>query len=646
MTQALWVPNRERAEATNLARFRRFVNARHNLALTKYDDLYQWSIDEATQFWSDLREFVGIEFTSQPTAVHDGWEMPGTCWFPDATLNFAEHLLRHRDQRIALSIVWESSDTIERVTYADLYLRVARFRQFLAVQGVTQGDRVAGFLPNLSHAVVAMLATASLGAIWSSCSPDFGFKGVMDRFGQIRPKVLVATNGYRYNGRTFNTADRVGEIARRIDGIQAIVMIPLVGDDVVEGAVLWDDALNNDATTIDFEPVPFDHPLYIMYSSGTTGVPKCIVHGHGTTLIQHAKELVLHTDLRREDALFYFTTCGWMMWNWLVSGLFVGCNVVLYEGSPAWPDIGRLWRMADATGVTVFGTSPKFLGACAKTGLSPKSTNDLSDLRAVLSTGAPLSAENFEYVYDHIGDVQLASICGGTDLISCFMLGSPISPVFPGEIQKRGLGMRVEAWTPDGKSVVGQKAELVCTAPFPSMPVGFWNDPDGSRYHAAYFEHFPGVWRHGDWIELTERGGVIVYGRSDATLNPGGVRIGTAEIYRQVDAMNEITDSIVVGQRVSGDTRVVLFVVLADGVELDASLQQTIRSRIRASTTPRHVPKVIMAVPDVPRTISGKRVELAVTRIVHGEDVVNRDALKNPDSLDAYSALVPDLRTR
>ncbi|MEZ4316540.1 MAG: acetoacetate--CoA ligase [Myxococcota bacterium] len=642
--QPLWTPDPERVGHTHLARFIEHVNRTHGLELADYDALYTWSIENLPELWQAVWDTTGIRASEPATTVLSGDASHADPeiahhWFPGARLNFAENLLRFRDDRPALTFVHESGAR-ESLTYAELYGRVARFARWLRSVGIQPGDRVAGFLPNRPEAVIAMLATTSLGAIWSSCSPDFGFKGVMDRFGQISPRVLVACDGYTYGGKSFDSAGRLGEVADAIPAIEHVVFVPVIGSDTsgVRAQLPWSAALDNDATELDFAQLPFDHPLYIMYSSGTTGVPKCIVHGAGGTLLQHAKELVLHNDLGRDDALFYFTTCGWMMWNWLVSGLFTGCNVVLYDGSPGHPDLSVLWRMAEAEGVTHFGTSPKFLGICKSKGLEPGRDHDLSRLRVVLSTGSPLSAELFHWTYTSVkSDLQLASICGGTDIISCFMLGSPIDPVYAGEIQKRGLGMAVEAWESEGHPVEGAKGELVCVKPFVSMPVGFWNDDDGSRYRKAYFEHYPGVWRHGDFVEITETGGVIVYGRSDATLNPGGVRIGTAEIYRQVEAMDEVADSLVIGQQWEDDTRVVLFVVLADGLVLDDALEKRIRTQIRTNTTPRHVPARIVQVGAVPRTISGKKVELAVTRLVHGEEVANRDAMANPEALDDYA---------
>ncbi|ROR32823.1 acetoacetate--CoA ligase [Inmirania thermothiophila] len=640
----LWTPSPERIERANLTRFMRFVRERHGVEAADYDSLWAWSVSDLAAFWESVWHFVGIRAHTPYHAVLEDPRMPGARWFRGATLNFAENLLSRRDDTPALIAADERGGEPVTLTYAELHRQVARLARFLREAGVGPGDRVAAFMPNRPETVIGMLAATSLGAIWSSCSPDFGFRGVMDRFGQIEPKVLIATDGYFYNGRRFDTLERVAHVAREIPAIERVVVVPYLSEapDLggIRGAVPWAEALAGDAEEIEFAALPFDHPVYILYSSGTTGAPKCIVHGAGGTLIQHAKELILHTDLRPGERILYFTTCGWMMWNWLVSALFVGATVVLYEGSPSHPDLGVLWRLAERLGLDVLGTSPKFLSAVEKAGLVPGRDFDLSRLRALLSTGSPLAPEQFEWVYGNVkADLQLASISGGTDIVSCFMLGSPISPVYAGEIQKRGLGMRVEAWDETGRPVIGEKGELVCTAPFPSMPVGFWNDPDGERYRDAYFRHFPGVWRHGDYIEITPRGGVIVYGRSDATLNPGGVRIGTAEIYRVVEGLDEVVDSLVIGQPWDNDVRVVLFVVLREGLTLDEALARRIRDEIRRNATPRHVPARILQIPDVPRTISGKKVELAATRVIQGEPVTNRDALANPEALDAIAAL-------
>lgn len=646
MTDApLWIPDPDRVERTNLTRFRRFVNERHGLALADYDALWAWSIEAIEPFWEDVLDFTGVRLSRRHDRVLASADMPGARWFEGARLNFAENLLRWDGDREALVSVDETGARAS-LTFAELRQQAARFARFLESRGVQPGDRVAAFMPNRIETVVAMLGAASLGAVFSSCSPDFGFQGVIDRFGQIAPKILVACDGTRYAGRTFSTVDRVAQVARHIPSIEQVVVVPVLGEDPspIPAAVTWDEALGDTPAELTFAQLPFDHPLYVMYSSGTTGAPKCIVHGAGGTLLQHAKEHVLHGDLRRDDVLFYYTTCGWMMWNWLVSGLFVGSTVLLYDGSPAWPDVGVLFRLAEEEGITHFGTSPKFLGTVQKAGWAPGQRHDLSRVRVVLSTGSPLSAELFEWVYEAVGDdIQLASICGGTDIISCFMLGCPTEPVYAGEIQRRGLGMAVEAWDEQGRPVVGQKGELVCTRPFVSMPVGFWNDPDGRRYRETYFARYPGVWHHGDFVEITPRGGVIVYGRSDATLNPGGVRIGTAEIYRVVEALDEVVEALVVGQPYRDDVRVLLFVVLREGLTLDEALERRIKQEIRRQATPRHVPALVLQVPAVPRTISGKKVELAVTRLLMGEEVTNRDALANPEALDHYARLAASL---
>jgi len=638
MTDPLWNPSNENIERSNITAFIRFVNDRYAKAFTGFDDLYGWSIEDIPEFWESVWEFVGIRASVSYDSVLKNRVMPGASWFEGTRLNFAENLLSKRGDKPALVFVRDGGNGREELTYNQLYTAVAKMARFLADSGVRSGDRVAGFMPNRMESVISMLAAASMGAIWSSCSPDFGFQGVIDRFGQIEPRVLVTCDGYHFNGRPFDCLAKVGKVVEKIDSIERVVMVPYVNDSPnmagFSDAVLWSEALANDASEVKFAQLPFDHPLFIMYSSGTTGVPKCIVHGAGGTLLQHAKELILHTDLSHKDTIFYFTTCGWMMWNWVVSSLFAGSTVVLYDGSPAYPDKSVLWRMAQDLGITVFGTSAKYLSMMAKSKFRPGEECDLKNLRAILSTGSPLSIESFHWVYEAVkSDLQLSSISGGTDIISCFMLGSPVSPVYPGEIQKLGLGMKVEAWDEYGRPVIGEKGELVCTEPFPSMPIGFWDDGDGSKYHEAYFDHYPGVWRHGDYIEITENGGAIIYGRSDATLNPGGVRIGTAEIYRQVESVEEVMDSIVVGQSWGNDVRVILFVVLRDGVELDEQFIARIKERIRTNTTPRHVPAMIIQVPDIPRTISGKKMEISVRKVIHGEVVKNTDAMANPDSL-------------
>ncbi len=658
-TKPVWTPSARRCRRTQMHAFLTRVVEEDGIEPT-WPALHAWSVDSRNAFWTRMIDFAGIKPLHAADAVVSGQGMLDTKWFPGMKLNFAAHLLRFADDHTAI----ESQNELGRtrsITYRELNIEVSRCARALRQAGVVKGDRVAAFIPNIPEAVIAMLATASIGAIWSSCSPDFGIDGVFDRFGQIKPTVLIAADGYTYNGKPIDSLDRVRGIVAKIDSINRVVIVAYVNDapDVssIDGAVVWSDFLDggdhdapngassdpkDDALRPEFEAVSFDHPLYIMYSSGTTGVPKCIVHGHGGTLLQQMKELILHCDLRRDDRIFYFTTCGWMMWNWLVSALGVGATIVLYEGSPFHPKPRTLWAMAERLGVSVFGTSPKFISACEKVGLDPRTEHDLSKLRAVLSTGSPLTDENFRWVYEHIkDDVQLSSICGGTDIISCFMLGNPILPVYPGEIQCLGLGMDVRAVDADGQPLIGQKGELVCCAPFPSQPIGFWNDPDGEKYRKAYFDHFDGVWRHGDFVEITERGGVIVYGRSDATLNPGGVRIGTAEIYRIVEAMEEVVDSVVVGKRTEdADVEVCLFVVLREGLSITSELIDTIKQRIAQGASKRHVPRIIKQVSAVPYTISGKKVELAVQLMIHGDNVPNRDALANPDVLDEYEGIV------
>jgi acetoacetyl-CoA synthetase len=658
----LWSPPPERAAATNLARFVTAAHARGYVAPTgsaavDYPSLYQWSIAHPDAFWPSVWAHCGIIADVRPdgsqwSEVVRGLDrmappdpVSGPRWFLDARLNFAENLLRYRDDHPAL-IARNEHGRGRTLTYAELAGEVASVAAALRTSGVGVGDRVAGFMPNIPEAVIAMLATASLGAMWSSCSPDFGVKGVLDRFGQIEPKVLFCADGYRYAGKEIDSLARVREIVPAIPSIRRTVVVPYLGNSAGQ-LETWNAFLASGESPIavpELERFPFDHPLYIMYSSGTTGLPKCLVHGAGGTLLQHLKELVLHTDLRREDRIFYFTTCGWMMWNWLVSSLAVGATVVLYDGAPLAPSHDSLWTMADEERVTVFGTSAKYLAMIEKLDVEPARTHDLSSLRAILSTGSPLAAASFDYVYERVKrDVQLSSISGGTDIISCFALGNPAGPVWRGELQVRGLGMAVDVFDERGRPVRGAPGELVCTKPFPSMPVAFWNDPDGSKYRGAYFDTYPGVWRHGDWAELTDHGGLIITGRSDATLNPGGVRIGTAEIYRQVEQLPEVLESLVIGQDVETngalDTRIVLFVRLRPNEELTDTLRDRIRRQVREGASPHHVPKVIVQVADIPRTISGKITELAVRDVIHGRPVKNTDALANPQALELFRGL-------
>ena len=646
MAEALYRPDEDVVRGSQMFQLQALLSSRWGFE-PSWQAFHRWSIESRDIFWREMMAYAGVVPSVQGEGTSSGEGMLGTRWFPGMELNFAEHLLRYDDNRIAL-VSLDETGRRRSVTYAALRVAVGRFAAGLIARGVTRGDRVAGFMPNTLETVIAMLATASLGAIWSSCSPDFGLGGVVDRFGQIEPRVLVAADGYQYGGKLIDCRERIAGILSAIPSIACCVVVSFAPESLDCGSlprtVGWDEFLG-DATAPAFEPVPFDHPLYIMYSSGTTGVPKCIVHGHGGTLLQHMKELMLHCDLRRDDRIFYFTTCGWMMWNWLVSALGVGATVVLYDGNPFAPEQSQLWRMASDEGVTVFGTSPKYLSVCQAASLTPGVSHDLSAMRCMLSTGSPLTAENFEWVYGQVKSrLQLSSICGGTDIISCFMLGNPMLPVYAGEIQCIGLGMDVQAFDSSGQALTGEKGELVCCAPFPSQPVGFWNDEGGEKYRRAYFDHYPGVWRHGDYVEITDRGSVLVFGRSDATLNPGGVRIGTAEIYRQVESIEEVVDSVVVGHRIDGDSdvEICLFVVLREGLSLDQELADRIRKRIRERTTPRHVPRKVRQVSAVPYTISGKKVELAVSQMIHGEAVANRDALANPDALEEYRGVFSD----
>jgi acetoacetyl-CoA synthetase len=633
----IWSPDASRVQASAMFRFMR------QCGFEDYDSLYDWSTSETAAFWEAVCDFCDIRFDrpARQTLVNPD-DIINASWFDGSRLNYAANLLRFSDDGVAIVFCGEDGKRSE-TSYAELRAAVASVAAGLKSAGIGKGDRVAAFLPNCPEAIVAMLATVSIGAIWSSCSPDFGTNGVVDRFQQIEPKVLFATNGYFYNGKVRDTRATVDGVVSRLPGVERVIILPFVDqlptDTMTCDATSWHDFVVG-GSSLSFTPVEFSHPLYIMFSSGTTGVPKCIVHGHGGTLLQHMKEHVLHTNIGTADRLFYFTTCGWMMWNWLVSGLATGATLVLFDGSPFFKDGRILWEMSEKERVTIFGTSAKYISALEKAGVRPRDEFRLPDLQTVLSTGSPLSPESFDYVYDAIGtDLQLSSISGGTDILSCFALGNPMLPVRRGELQCRGLGMAVQVLDDNGKPVIGEHGELVCVKPFPSAPVGFWNDADGSRYHAAYFERFEGVWAHGDFAELTATGGVIIYGRSDAVLNPGGVRIGTAEIYRQVEKLDEVVESIAIGQNWKDDVRVVLFVVLRDGVELDEPLRQRIRSVIRDNATPRHVPTKILAVAEIPRTKSGKIVELAVRSVVHGEAVKNTDALANPQALAHFGGL-------
>ena len=611
-----------------------------------YFALHQWSLDEPAAFWRAVWDFTQIQGDPGETACDDPMVLPGCKWFPNATLNFAENLLRFADDRQALVEI-DESDGRRALTYGQLRDQVARLAGWMREQNIQPGDRIAGFMPNCIETVVAMLATTSLGAVWSSCSPDFGQQGAVDRFGQIQPRLLFTADGYVYNGKRCDSLARASEIARTIPEIEQVVVVPKLSPQPalgeIESGISWGSCLSGDMPALRFEPRSFNDPLFILYSSGTTGVPKCIVHGVGGTLIQHAKEHALHIDISRDDRFFYFTTCGWMMWNWLVSSLARGATLILYDGSPFARDGHRLIDAIDEERITVFGVGAKYLGALEKSGAVPAESHELSTLKTLLSTGSPLPHECFEWVYRAFKpDLHLASISGGTDIVSCFAGGVPTLPVYAGQLQAAGLGMASAIWNESGEPVEDEKGELVCTQSFPSCPVGFWQDADGSKFQAAYFDRWPGVWAHGDYGEKTSEGGFVIYGRSDAVLNPGGVRIGTAEIYRQVERVPEVLDSVAVGQSWQDDVRVVLFVVLRNGVALDETLAARIRGEIRANTTPRHVPAKVIQVVDIPRTISGKIAELAVRKIIHGEPVGNQDALANPEALALYSEL-PEL---
>ena len=640
----MWQPTEEQINNSQMMDYMQLVNQKFGLSLKKYSQLYDWSIEKAEDFWGSFWEYSQIiHHSPYSQVVDDLGKMPGAKWFDGATLNFTENLLRYRDDKIAIHFYGEDG-TQSSLSYRELHDQVSRLARSMREMGIVKNDRVAGFMPNIPETIITMLATASIGAIWSSCSPDFGIKGVLDRFQQIEPKLIFAADGYLYNGKTIDCLSKLKNILTYLPSIKKTIIVPFTGDsntNVIKNSMLWNDFLHKDSGDIIFEQLPFDHPLYIMYSSGTTGLPKSIVHSAGGTLIQHLKELKLHTDLTQNDKIFYFTTCGWMMWNWLISSLAVGATIVLYDGSPFYPDGTALLKMADDLGITVFGTSAKYIASLESAGIKPKQISSFPKLRTILSTGSPLVEENFNFVYgEWKEDVQLASISGGTDIISCFALGNPILPVRRGELQCRGLGMKVESYNEKGMSVRNEKGELVCTQAFPSMPIYFWNDSNGKKYQSAYFDVYPNIWHHGDYLEINDFGGVKIYGRSDTTLNPGGIRIGTAEIYQTVERFNEVEDSLVISQPWQNDERIILFLKMKDRITLTNSLKTRVKKSIRESCTHRHVPAIIIAVEDIPYTINGKKVELAVKQVIQNIEVKNIDSLVNPSILDFYKDIL------
>ena len=641
MNTILWKPSKDQINSSQLEAFRLQVNSRFNLKIENYSELHSWSISNINDFWKAIWGFMAIKCSSNYNqVVDDENKMPGAKWFDGLLFNFAENLLRIKSDKAAIIFQSENADS-KIISYNELYDEVEKVASTLRKMGIKNGDRIVGIMPNLAETVIAMLATTSIGAIWSSCSPDFGTQGILDRFTQINPKIIFASDGYFYKGKSFDSLNKLNDLLNQLPSVRKVIITPFVRENPdissINNSLVWNDFIDPKPNPIIFEQVPFDHPLYIMYSSGTTGKPKSIVHGAGGTLIQHLKELRLHTDININDTVFYFTTCGWMMWNWLVSNLAIGSTILLYDGSPFHPDRNSMWDIIDNYKVSHFGTSPKFLETCRDTKLSPIKTHSLKSLKSILSTGSPLVEECFEYVYKHIKkNIQLSSISGGTDIISCFALGNPILPVINGEIQCLGLGMDVAAFNNNGEDLVNKKGELVCKKAFPSMPVYFWNDKNGKKFFDAYFNKFKNVWHHGDFIEINNYGGVKIFGRSDATLNPGGIRIGTAEIYRVVDRFDAVNDSLVIGQSINDDERVILFIIISNGYKFSNKLVHDIKKTIFKECSPRHVPEIILEAKDIPYTINGKKVEIAVKKVINGENVENKDALKNPEALDLF----------
>ena len=637
MNKILWEPKQENINSSEMMKFIRYLNEKENITFETYEDLHSWSIKNIAKFWLHLSTFSQIIFNKTHTeVVDDAKKMPGARWFKGSKLNFAENLLRHRDNHNAIITVNEKNIP-EYLTYNELFEKVSKVSSYLRKIGIKENDRVVGYMPNVSETVIAMLATSSIGAIWSSCSPDFGVKTVLDRFGQIKPKLLFFTNGYQYNGKIINCVQNAKKIISMLPSLKNSIMINHYHDHNYEHSHNWDDVISlSNFESIHFEQLPFNHPLYIMYSSGTTGKPKSIVHSAGGTLVQHIKELQLHTNVKRDDVIFYFTTCGWMMWNWLVSSLYQGATIVLYEGNPCYPDKDSLLKLADQLNFTIFGTSAKYISILKTNNVKPKLISNFKNLKSILSTGSTLSEENFDYIYDHFSDVQLSSISGGTDIISCFALGNPLLPVYRGELQSKGLAMDIDSYDSSGKSLKNEKGELVCKSAFPSMPIYFWNDDNDTKYLNAYFNTFKNIWSHGDYVEINDHNGITIYGRSDATLNPGGVRIGTAEIYNVLEKRSDIDDSLVIGKKNNDDELILLFVKLKNNEKMQDQLIKSIKSDIRLQCSPRHVPTKIFQIDEIPYTINGKKVEIAVKNIINNLPLKNTDSIANPKSLEYF----------